>query len=143
MSTGDNVRFPVNDDTSAEVSLAILGTALAILQGHSQIMNADRGSRIATACKQYLSKDYDLPAASAQSMTSTVDEYNTAFQRSMSSKNNPFGEVSGIMLVKCMGKNAMTLCLPGTGSLNPFTHQMVGDMLTMTVTQALEFWKGK
>lgn len=143
MSSSGNVRFPVNDDARAEVSLAILGTALAVLQGHSQVMNADRGRRISTACKQSIARDYNLPAPSAESMASTLDEYNSAFQRSMSSKNNPFGEVSGMMLVKCMGKDAMALCVPGTGDLNPLTHQMVGDMLTMTVTQALEFWKGK
>jgi hypothetical protein len=61
----------------------------------------------------------------------------------MSSKRNPFGEVSGIMLVRSMGENAMALCLPGTGALNPHTHLMVGDILTLAVTQALIFWKVK
>ena len=48
-----------------------------------------------------------------------------------------------MMLARCMDKNAMALCFPGTEDIDPFTHQIIGDVMTMTVTQALIFWKGK
>ena len=143
MSTSGKVRFPVNDDTSLEVSLAIMGTALAVLGGHSQIMTAERGNRIAEACKQSIQNDYGLPIDLAREMNQALEDYQAAFHRSMASENNPFGEVSGIMLVRCMGKNAMALCVPGTGTLRPFVHMTIGDLMTITVTQALTFWKGK
>lgn len=142
-STGGKVHFPVNDAASLEVSLAIMGTALAVLDGHSQLMSAERGRRIAAACKRSIETDDGLPIDSARKMNEALEEYQVAFQRSMASQNNPFGEVSGMMLVRCMGKKAMALCLPGTGNLNPLTHQIIRDLTAMTVTQALTFWKGK
>lgn len=142
MSTGGKVSFPISDDVSVEISLAILGTALAVLKGHSQVMTAVRGTQIVTYCKRSIERDYDLSADSAAKMNDALDEYQNAFQRSMSSKNNPFGEVAGIMLVRSLGQQATALCVPGTGALNLDTHQIVGDLVTMTVTQALAFWKG-
>ncbi|MGD0489111.1 MAG: hypothetical protein ABSB94_18230 [Syntrophorhabdales bacterium] len=144
MWTDGEVRFPVNDDASLQVSLAIIGTALAILgEGHSKVMTAERGSRIAAACKQAIENDYDLSIDSASKINQALDEYQAAFQRSMASEKNPFGEISGMMLVRCMGKNAMALCVPGTGNLGPLMHQTIGDLMTLTVNQALTFWKGK
>ena len=143
MSTQGEVTFPVNDDVNLEISLAILGTSLAVLKGHSQVMPAERGTQIETFCKSSIERDYDLPADSACKLNESLDKYQDAFQKSMAGKNNPFGETSGMMLVRCLGSRAKALCLPGTSSLNPFVHQVVGDVMTMTVTQALTFWKGK
>lgn len=142
-TTQGDVSFPVDDEVSLEISLAILGTSLAVLKGHSQVMTADRGTQIETFCKQSIEKDYDLPSVTAGNLTGALDEYQAAFIKSMSSKDNPFGEISGIMLCRCLGQRATELCLPGTGSMNPFIHQVVGDMMTMTITQTMMFWKGK
>lgn len=143
MTTQGKVVFPVNDDASLEISLAILGTSLAGLKGHSQVMTADRGAEVETFCKRSIEKDYDLPAGAAGKLNASLDEYQCAFQKSIANKNNSFGDISGIILCRCLGSRAAELCLPGTGSLNPFIHQVVGDIMTMTITQTMTFWKGK
>jgi hypothetical protein len=145
MWTGGEVHFPVNDDASLEVSLAIIGTALAVLEGrHSKVMTTERGRQIAAACKQSIENDYGLPVESSRKMNQALDEYRAAFDGSIASDKNPFGEVSGIMLVRCMGKNAMALCLPDVpGILSPLIHQTIGDVMTLTVAQALTFWKAR
>jgi len=143
MSTQGDVTFPVSDDASIEISLAILGTSLAILKGLSQVMTADRGVQIEAFCKRSIEKNYDLSVASANKLNEALDEYQKAFQNSMEGKNNPFGEISGRMIVRCLGSRAKALCLPGTSALNPFVHQVVGDLMTITVTQTMTFWKGK
>ena len=127
-TTQSDVAFPVNDDASLVISLAILGTSLAVLKGHSQVMNADRGAKVEGFCKRSIEDDYDLPAETAGKLNASLDEYQDVFQKSMSNKNNPFGDISGIMLCRCLGPRAAELCLPGTGSLNPFIHQVVGDL---------------
>ncbi|MEB2308235.1 MAG: hypothetical protein OZ917_02890 [Candidatus Brocadiaceae bacterium] len=143
ITTRGKVAFPVNDDASLEISLAILGTSLALLKGHSQVMNADRGAKVEGFCKRSIEEDYDLPAEAAGKLNASLDKYQDAFQKSMSQRNNPFGDISGIMICRCLGQRAMELCLPSTGSLNPFIHQVVDDLMMMTITQTMIFWKGK
>ncbi len=82
ISPGD-LRVPITDDTSLEVSLAILGTSLAVLKGHSNIMSIDRGTEIETWCKQSIERDYDLPLESAAKLMEAVNEYQAAFQRAI------------------------------------------------------------
>jgi hypothetical protein len=106
-------------------------------------MPAERGTQIETFCKSSIKRDNDLPADSAYKLNKSLDEYQDAFQKSMIGKNNPFGETSGMMLVRCLRPRAKALCLPGTSCLNPFVHQVVSDVMTMTITQAMTFWKGK
>lgn len=143
VSTQGDALFPVDDDTSLEVSLAILGASLAVLKGHSKVMTADRGTEIEAFCKLSIQRDYGLPSDSARKLNEAIDEYQDIFKQSMARKNNPFGETSGVMIVRCLGLGAKALCLPRTFALNPFVHQVVGDVLAITVTQALTFWKGK
>lgn len=142
-TTHGDVTFPVNDDVSLEISLAILGTSLAVLKGHSQVMTTDRGAQVERFCKRSIERDYELLADTAGKLNGALDEYQDAFLKSMANKNNPFGDISGIMLCRCLGHRATKLCLPSTGSLNPFIHQVVGDLMTMTITQTMTFWKGK
>ena len=106
-------------------------------------MTADRGTEIDAFCKLSIQRDYDLPSDSARKLNEAIDEYQDTFEKSMARKNNPFGETSGVMIVRCLGPGAKALCLPGTSALNPFVHQVVGDVLAITVTQALTFWRGK
>lgn len=143
MSCGGTVSFPVNEDVYVEISLAIMGTALAVLGGYSQVMTAERGARIADACKASIRSHYGLTADEIRGINDAIDQYTGAFNKSMQGRANPFGEVSGMMFMRCMGKKAYTLCLPGSGAINPMTHQMVGDLMTMMVTEAVSFWKGK
>ena len=142
-ATQGDVAFPVDDNVSLEVSLAILGTSLAVLKGYSQVMSADRGENVETFCKRSIERDYDLPIESAGKLNASLDEYQGEFQKSMANKNNPFGDISGIMLCRSLGPRAADLCLSGTGSLNPVVHQVVGALMTTTVTQTMTFWKGK
>jgi len=111
VTTSSGVLFPVTDDTSLEVSLAILGTSLAILKGHSKIMSRDRRTEIETWCKQSIKMDYDLPLDSASKLIEAIDEYQAAFERAMQSNINPFGEISGIMLVRSLGPQIKSLSL--------------------------------
>ena len=142
-TTKGDAKFPVDDDASLEISLAILGTSLAILKGGSQVMTADRGAEVETFCKRSIERDYDLTADSAIKLKDALDDYQHAFQNALANKNNPFGEISGMMLVRCLGPRTEALRLPGTSVLNPFIHQVVGDLMMMTVTQTITFWKGK
>ena len=142
-TTKGDFSFPVHDDVSFEISLAILGTSFAALRGYTQVMNADRGRRIEALCKRSIDRDYDLPPELVASLIVSLDEYQEAFQKSITQKNNPFGEISGIMLCRCLGPQITGLCHPGTGSLNPLIHQAVGDLMAMTITQTMSFWKGK
>lgn len=143
MTTSGDVLFPLTDDASLEVSLAILGTSLAVLKGHSNIMSVDRGTEIETWCKQSIERDYDLSLESAAKLMEAVNEYQAAFQKAMQSNINPFGEISGIMLVRLLGPQVKSFCVRGTTALDPILHQIVGDMMTMTITQAMNYWKDR
>jgi hypothetical protein len=70
-----------------------------------------------------------------------VDEYQAAFERAMQSNINRFGEILGIMLVRMLGPQVKSLWIRGTKALDPILHQIVGDMMTMTITQAMNYWK--
>jgi hypothetical protein len=143
MTTDGDFAFPINDDVSAEISLAILGAALAILKGNSQIMTADRGYQIEAFCRRSIRKDFGLPSYSADKIEDALDEYQAAFEKAMADKQNPSGETFGTMLVRCLGPSISALCISGTSALNPFVHQTVGSLATITVRQVLSFWKGK
>lgn len=143
MATMGDVSFPLNDDASAEVSLAILGTVLAVLKGHSTVMTRDRGVQIEGFCKRSLQKDYGLSPDEASNMIDVLEEYQRAFESAISLGKSPFGDISGIMICRCLGPQAMRLCVRGTSALNPFVHQVVGDLMSMRITQASTFWKGK
>lgn len=138
-----NVAFPVNNDASLEISLAMLGTSLAILKGHFPVMTADRGAEVETFCKRSIERDYDLTADSAFKLNDALDEYQDAFQKSMANKNNPFGEISGIMLCRCLDPRAIALYLPDYGIIDPLIHQIVSDVTAMNVGITMTFWKGK
>src|SRR5262245_47463940 len=65
-------------------------------------------------------------------MIAALDEYQAAVTRSLALKKNPFEEPSGVMLVRWLGPDVNTICIPGTEFLNPATHQLVGGLLTLT-----------
>lgn len=142
-TTQDDVTFPVNDDTRLEISLAILGTSLAILKAPFEFMTAERGSQIETFCKRSIKRDYDMPADLAGKSIVALDEYQEAVQKSLIDKINLFAETSGLMIVRCLGPRAETLCLPGIPTLSPSDHHAVGDLMTMAVTHTITFWKGR
>jgi hypothetical protein len=137
----DNIMVPITEDTSLEVSLAILGTSLAVLKGHSKIMSLDRGAGIETWCKQSIERDYDLPLDSTSKLIKAVNEYQATFERAMQCNINPFGEISGIMLARLLGSQVKSFCVKGTTALDPVLHQIVGDIMTMAITQAVDYWK--
>ncbi|SRR6266566_3575083 len=141
ITSDGQVAFPINNDVSSEISLAILGTALAILKGNSPMMAADRAKQIETYCKRSLQRDYGLPADFANKINDTLDEYQAVFDTAMADKKNPFGETFGTMLVRCLGSRVNALCIPGTLALNPVAHGTVADLATITVRQVLTFWK--
>ena len=137
-----DVSVPVTEEASLEVSCAILGTSLAILQGgHSKIMLRDRGTKIDARCKKSIEHDFDLPLNSASNLIKTIEEYQAAYERAMRSNINPFGEISGILLVQLLGPRIKSFYVRGTTALDPILHQLVGDLMTMTVTHAMQYWK--
>jgi hypothetical protein len=143
MSSDAHVSLPVNDDTSFEISLAILGTALAILKGYFGTMTGNRGTHIETFCQRSIQQDYHLPSDSADKIIDGLDGYQAVFEKAMRDNKNPFGEISGIMLVRTFGSRVSALCIPGTSTLNPFVHEITGGLMTSTVNQVLTFWKGQ
>lgn len=140
---GKDVNFPINEDTNLEISLAILGTSLAILKGNSTVMTLEQGVRVEAFCKRTIERDCDFPPNLASLCIEILDRYQDAFQKSMSSGNNPFGSITGIMIVQCLGPQTMALCLPGSTNLNPVIHQVVGDVMTMIINQTMMYWKDK
>lgn len=139
-----DVRVPMTDETSLEVSLAILSTSLAILKGgHFKIMLQDRGTEIDTWCKKSIERDLYLPLNSAEKLIEAVEEYQAAYERAMHSNINPFGEISGILLVRLLGPRVKFFYVRGTTALDPILHHIVGDLMTMAVTQAMQYWKGR
>ncbi len=138
-----DVSFPVNNESREEISLAILGTSLAILKDNSPLMTAERGAMVEKYCKQAILKDCDVPAAVISKLNNDLDKYQDAYQKAMDSKNDPFGKISGMMLVRLLGPRVKELCLPETGDLNPIIHMQVGGIFTLAVMGAMKFWKGK
>ncbi len=142
-TTDGRFAFPINNNVSSEISMAILGTALAILKGNSELMSAERGNQIEGFCRRSIRKDYGMPSEYADWIDNALDEYQAAFRSAITAKKNPFGETFGTMLVRCLGPNVSALCIAGTSALNPAVHETVGNLATLTVKQVLEFWKGK
>lgn len=140
MTTSGDVSFPTTDDNSLEISLSILGTSIAILKGYSKVMSRERGIQIESLCKHSIENDYDLPTEDATKLVHAIDEYQEAFNRAIHSKINPFLEISYIMLMRCFGQDFKILCLKGSSNLKFFVHQVVGDLMTLSVDQAIEFW---
>jgi|GEM_PF-2054470 len=140
--TRSEYSFPINDDASIKVSLAILGTSLAALKGHVQIMSGDRGAGIEAFCKRAIQRDYGLTPDSANQMIAALDAYQAAFTNSIANKKNPFNEASGMMLVQWLGPRINTQFVPGTTVINPATQELVGGLLTLTINKVLTFWKG-
>ena len=143
MVTMGGVSFPIDEDASAKVSLAILGTSLAVLKRHSAVMAQDHGIIIEKFCKRSLQKDYELTSDEVSGMIDALDEYQRIFASAISSNKNPFGEISGVMICSCLGPQTTKLCVRGTSALNPVVHQVVGDLMTLKITNVLNFWKNK
>ena len=137
------ITFPLTIDLSAEVSLALLGTSLGLLKGHTLVVPRARGVEIESWCKQSIECDYEYSREEASGLIEAIDEYQEAVERAMQSSANPFAEISGLMLVRALGPQVRSICVGDTDVLNPFIHMVVGDTLTITITGALGYWKGQ
>lgn len=136
------VEFPP-DDLSAEIALAVLGTSLGLLKGHTLVMQRARGVEIESWCKRSIERDYEFSQEEASGLIEAIDEYQEAVERAMQSGANPFAEISGIMLVRALGPQVRSICVGDTDALNSFVHMAVGDALTLSITGALGYWKGQ
>lgn len=144
MTLQGETKFPVNDDTNLQVSLAILGNALAVLNdGSSPLMTAERGAQIALACKLSIKNDYGLGIDEAKELNQIVLEYQKIFQQAISTKINPLGEISKMMLARCLGKGVLALTYPGVETFDIDTLDMVCDLLMRSTGTVLKFWIGK
>ena len=132
----------MTDEARFECSAAILGTSLSFLKGHTVIMTCGRGARIESWCKQSIEQDYEITSKAASELIDAIDEYQDVFKEAMQSSTNPFEGISGAMLVRALGPQVFSICLEGTSDLNPFIHEIVGGAMTITVTDALAYWKG-
>ena len=148
MTSGGKVFFPVTDLSSLEVAVAILGATIGGLS-HSTFMSPDRVANIDRWCKLFIRDELagpdPLPAGfpgGGEVITRLLDEYEAAFRKAMESDVNPFREVAAMMLMHCLGPKVKDLCVHGTRYLGPFTQIVVGDLLTMAVTNAMAFWRG-
>lgn len=127
-----DVQPQMSENAGVEISLAILGTALAVLQGDSPIVDAGRGEQIASACRKSVTNVFHMPPFATQAVARTMDEYYEAYQNGL--RSEPFREASELMLVKCMSGEVKNFFL---------ISEVVGDIFIMTVARAVEFWKGK
>jgi hypothetical protein len=133
--------LPPEDDLATEVSLAVLGTSLAMLRGHSKIMDPVRAVEVGAWCKESVRQHCSAAGQVASQLVDAVDEYEQTVERAIRSSANPFSEVSGVLLIRAFGPRVGLICLQGTDTLNPFIHQIVGDVVTMATTQAMAFWQ--
>ena len=141
MTTDGRCIFPTDDDASLKISLALLGTVLATLKHHSPIMAPDRAKAVEALCKTSIREQYNLAHRDAETLNHSLDSYQSLFVSAMREDKNPFGEVSGIMLLSVLGSRFDELCLPSHSVLNPAVHSTVGGLVTISVKDLLAFWK--
>lgn len=134
-----------NDDNLLDISLAILGTSIVVLKGYSQIMTVERDSKIEEYCKLSLGRDYDLPNDEVLILHKVIDNYQDIFRRGIKNKTNPFGEITKLMISRCLGSEVSKVCLPEPDSdiFNPVIIESLTDIMMITVTRTMEFWKDK
>ncbi len=144
MNIKDEVKFTVDDENSLEISLSILGTSFVVLKGYSQVMTVERGVEVERYSKLSLEKDYDLPSDTIRKLYDSIDHYQDAFRNGISNKKNPFPEVTKMMLSRCLGSDISTLYLPKPENdiFNPIILDLVNDIMVITITRTMEFWKG-
>jgi hypothetical protein len=143
MSTQSKATLQDYKDVKVELFLAILSISLAILKINPKIMASERAIQIESYCKISLKDDFKLTEDEAIKINNAIKQYQDEFKISMIAKKNPFGDVTGMMLGRSLGKQSIVLCLPNTDVLNPLIHDIVGNILTLAVTQVSTFWKNK
>lgn len=134
------IHLPENEDSYFEISLCILGTSLAVLKGYSQVMTVERGENIEKYCEQSFQKDYDLPFDSITKIHSSLHDYQNEFKKSMVNNLNPFGGISQIMLVRCLGENSPKLFVD-SNNFHPAILEAIVNTMMSTVTKTLSFWE--
>jgi len=142
--TQQEVSLPVTDDTSLEVSLALLGTTTACLRGHSAFTDPPTGMRIAQHCHQSLRTDYGLSENDAQGVVSAVTGYDLIFDQGYRAEENPFGKVVGEILRRTIPEALPTLTVRGTDNvISPLVVGTLGGVFNLAATDAMKFWKDR
>ncbi len=141
MTSAITVSFPGgNNEPNIEVTLALLGTSLAGLKLNSPLMDHDRANRLEDLCRKSL---WTLAhnTEEAKELPAILTEYQRVFQSALTAGKNPFGEVTGAMICRSLGDQAHSLCLKGTTVINPFIHKILGDIIIISATEVVSFWK--
>jgi hypothetical protein len=141
MATGEALAFDDSDDTCLTVSLAILGFSLATLRSHSPMMDPQRGRQIGEYCKSVFRRKFDIPSSSSQQICNSIDVFADSFETSVGKKENPIGKAVVPLLRRCLGNDFDRVTMGDGQMVSPFVGDMVADLLTMSLTQSLAFWK--
>ena len=139
--SGKTLTFDDSDDTSLSISLMLLGFSLASLRGHSPIMTSDRAAQIADHCKAVFLTQFDLPPETARQIVGQIDGFAHFFETSLSSKDNPIAKASVPLLRRCLGADFDKITMMGGTAVSPLIGDTATDLLTISLTQALLFWK--
>lgn len=134
-----------NNDNLLEISLSILGTTFAVLKEYSKIMTNERGALIEKYCKFSIASDYDLPKNETLIIFKIIDNYQDCFKTGIINKTNPFGEITKLMISRCLGSEVSKICLPEPDAdiFSPVIIDSLTDIMMITVTKTMEFWKNK
>jgi hypothetical protein len=143
--TQKSITFPVNDHTNIETSIAILATSLAFLSGgHSESLSADRGAKIEELCRVLISRDFGLSPEESDDLITTMNKYENVFEKAISIYKNPFGDIAGFFICQCFGPQRIhEICLSNSDTINPQAHEIIGDLITISIMENLKFWVGK
>lgn len=140
MTSGGKVEFPLSDDNSFEIAIATLGTTLFILKHYSKVTTLKEGMLIESCCKQSLREDYGLSSDDVEAIIRSIDNYQGAFNKAVTSKVNPFFETTSLLLTRCLGNDVLALCLDDRAFLNPLVQETIGGSLMLYVSHATKFW---
>jgi hypothetical protein len=141
MTTGQRLTFDDSDDTCLTVSLAILGFSIAGLRSRSPMMDSRRAQAIAEHCKAVFRTRFGIPAATADDICRTIDGFADSFESSVRNKENPIGRFVVPLLRRCLGSDFNRVTMADGKVVSPVVGDMVADLLTISLTQSLDFWK--
>ncbi len=143
IGTDEQLTFDDSDDTCLKVSLTILGFSLAALRSGSPMMDPKNAAQIAELCKEVFRTRFGIPLIDADDICSSIDVLSNLYLSSMQQKESPIGKAIVPLLRRCLGSDFEKVTMTGSQIVNPFVGDMVADLLLISLSNSLSFWKDR
>ena len=134
-------KFDDGDDSCFAIALLIFGFSFASLKTNSPIMSQDRAIKVADLCKSTLFSNYDIPHNDARSMIKTIDGYVRIYETSIAASQNPFFPIADPLIKRCVKDRLDKTPRDAISAVDPFLGAMVCDLLLISLSQSLLYWK--